>query len=219
MRSAAWASEAMKLIAALMLPLLAGLGACTPDGEPGTPATEAPATDALSAIERAKVEQVAAQRAATALAPFKSGLMTALQAGLAESPIAAIAVCQIEAPQIAARASSADLRIGRSSHRVRNLDNAPAPWMQAVIDAYLANPDDREPRLIDLADDQLGYAEPILMQPLCAACHGDAITPDLQAAIDERYPHDQATGFAVGELRGIFWVTLDRPAPPATGGG
>lgn len=213
----------MRIATALMLCLLVGLGACTPDGGPDAPAAAPPAQDRRAGVEltkakHAEIEQVAAQRAIAALQPFKSGLMTALQAGLADSPIAAIAVCQIEAPQIAARASTADLRIGRASHRVRNPENAPSPWMQSILDTYRADPDDREPRLVSLADDRLGYAEPILMQPLCAVCHGDAIAPDLQAAITERYPHDQATGFAVGELRGIFWVTLDRPAAPATGG-
>jgi len=158
-----------------------------------------------------------AERAATALAPFKADLMQALQAGLAESPLAAVRVCRIDAPTIAARAGSGDLRVGRSSHRLRNPDNAPDPWMQSVIDAYRANREDRQPRTVSLGGDRYGYAEPIVMQPMCTTCHGKVLAPDLQAAIAALYPADQATGFAVGDLRGIFWVTLD--GTPATAGG
>ncbi|MOA58455.1 hypothetical protein D3C78_1828600 [compost metagenome] len=38
----------------------------------------------------------------------------------------------------------------------------------------------------------------------CLACHGQQIKPELAAVIDQRYPQDQARGFALGELRGAF---------------
>lgn len=163
-------------------------------------------------------DSAVAARAAAALAPFKSGLMQALQAGLAQSPTAAIAVCRTEAPQIAAGAATPGVELGRSSHRLRNPGNAPAPWMRAIIDGYLADPADRAPRTVRLADGRHGYAEPIVMQPLCTVCHGSAIDPDLRRSIAALYPDDRATGFEAGDLRGIFWVTLDDTAtlaPPA----
>ena len=54
-------------------------------------------------------------RGAQYLAPFKKDLVTALKAGLAEGPAAAIDACRIEAPAIAERHSQAGVRIGRSS--------------------------------------------------------------------------------------------------------
>ena len=78
--------------------------------------------------------------------------------------------------------------------------------------AYAARPGEREPRSVRLAEDRWGYVEPILLQPPCLACHGEALAPDLAARIAELYPADRATGFRVGELRGVFWIEL--PAGP-----
>lgn len=173
-----------------------------------------PGQDSAGATSTLTVEA----RAAAALAPFKSGLMQALQSGLAESPESAIRVCRIEAPAIAERSGEPGLQVGRSSHRLRNPVNAPAPWMREIIDHYLASPDDRAPRTVRLAEDRYGYAEPIVTQPMCTVCHGRAIAPQLAGTIAELYPEDQATGFEAGELRGIFWVTLDATPHEDEGG-
>ena len=52
----------------------------------------------------------------------------------------------------------------------------------------------------------MGYAEPIIVQPMCLACHGESLAPEIAAKISEAYPDDQATGFKVGDFRGVFWV-------------
>ena len=51
---------------------------------------------------------------------------------------------------------------------------------------------------------------PILTQPLGLNCHGDPATfsPELKKALSESYPDDQATGFAAGDLGGVFWAKL-----------
>jgi len=36
------------------------------------------------------------------------------------------------------------------------------------------------------------------------------LAPDLKAKLAELYPNDQATGYAAGDLRGVFWVELPR---------
>jgi len=162
--------------------------------------------------------QAAAGRGAELLAPFKRDLKQALQKGLAEGPVAAVEVCQLRAPEIAASYSKSGVEIGRSSHRLRNPANAPRDWMLPIIDAYLAQPDDAGPRVVELADDRVGYAEPIKTQPLCLACHGSSLAPQLAEAIKARYPEDRATGFAEGELRGIFWAEFPQ-APPAAATG
>ena len=42
----------------------------------------------------------------------------------------------------------------------------------------------------------------------CVACHGDRDTldPAIQAILNEQYPHDRATGYSPGDLRGAFSV-------------
>ena len=46
---------------------------------------------------------------------------------------------------------------------------------------------------------------------LCVTCHGESLAPDVQERLAERYPTDRATGYRVGDLRGVFWAEL----PPA----
>jgi len=181
-----------------VLLLVGALAACSPEPDP---------------------EQAVGARATAALAPFKRQLMEALQAGLADSPTAAIEVCRVEAPAIARAAGTADVVVGRSSHRVRNPANAPEPWMQVILDDYLADPSAREPRVVKLDDNRYGYAEPILTQPMCTVCHGMELAPELARTLAELYPDDAATGFVAGDLRGLFWVKLAATPAVSDAGG
>jgi hypothetical protein len=140
------------------------------------------------------------------LTGFKQQLQGALKAGLADGPVAAIAACSIEAPRIAAAASRDGVRVGRASHRLRNPANAPPTWVAPILAAYVDDPTDVEPRTVELDEGRNGYVEPIVMQPVCSTCHGKSIGPEIAARLDELYPEDHATGFDVGELRGVFWV-------------
>ncbi len=52
---------------------------------------------------------------------------------------------------------------------------------------------------------------PILTDAMCLSCHGAAgeqIAPSTLALIQERYPEDRATGFAQGDLRGMWVVEM-----------
>ena len=147
-----------------------------------------------------------AERGAELLLPFKVQLKQALIAGMQEGPLNAIAVCRIEAPQIADALSNDDLKIGRSSYRLRNPENVAPEWVDDVLSAYLADDSVREPQLVRLEDDRYGYVEPINTAPLCLACHGDSLADDVEAKLKELYPDDQATGFKLDELRGVFWL-------------
>lgn len=143
------------------------------------------------------------------LAPLKAELKQALIAGLEQGPVNAIVVCSEQAPAIAAELSVDGVRIGRSSHRLRNPDNAAPDWVEPVLDSYLAEDSNRSPGLVALQGDRLGYVEPIEVQPLCLACHGKSLAPDVAAAVAEQYPDDAATGFDVGDLRGVYWVEFN----------
>jgi hypothetical protein len=84
--------------------------------------------------------------------------------------------------------------------------------VRPVLEGYLSEASDRAPRTVALAEGRRGYVEPILAQPLCLTCHGDAIAPALASRIEQLYPQDRAVGFQVGDLRGVFWVEF--PADP-----
>lgn len=148
----------------------------------------------------------AQNRGAELLVPFKQQLKQALLDGLAEGPDSAVAACKVEAPRIAAELSVDGVAVGRSSHKLRNPDNAGPDWVAPILDAYVATTGDLAPRSVSLSEGRSGYVEPILIQPLCLTCHGDVQDPALLERIKTDYPEDRATGFALGELRGVFWV-------------
>jgi len=151
-------------------------------------------------------------RGAATVAPLKRDLLSALQDALARGgPEEAIDVCRLRAPEIAARASGPGVRVGRTSDRLRNPANAPAPWMRPLLEAYRADPQDRAPRVVRLPDGRVGYAEPIVVQPLCLACHGEALTPALRARLAARYPEDRATGYRAGDFRGLVYAEFAEP--------
>lgn len=59
------------------------------------------------------------------------------------------------------------------------------------------------------------YVPIVISTPLCLSCHGQPgteISADLHTVIRRLYPADQATGFAMGDLRGLWRV--DFPARP-----
>ncbi len=164
-------------------------------------------------------DAVSVETAQRVLQPFKRQLMTALQDGLAKGPQAAIDACQLEAPRIATEIASDSIRVGRTSHRLRNPANAPKPWMLPILQELRdAAPGVHPHRTVRIDAEWIGYAEGIYMKPLCLTCHGTDLPQSLSDRIHAAYPEDEATGFAAGEFRGIFWVELktaaDTPGAP-----
>ena len=55
------------------------------------------------------------------------------------------------------------------------------------------------------------YMKALPVAPMCLTCHGGAndIPPAVKATLSREYPHDRATGYKAGEVRGA--VTIKRP--------
>jgi hypothetical protein len=109
--------------------------------------------------------------------------------------------------------------VGRSAVRLRNPANAARPWVQQYLDAAkILPPPEVDSRVVDLGD-RVGLVVPIRLAKPCVSCHGppEAIDATVRETLRQAYPADQATGFAVGDLRGVFWAeaakTVPTPAP------
>lgn len=163
----------------------------------------------------AQAEQAAA--AAKALGSrLKARLVETMQA---EGAVAAIEVCNVEAPAIASDVgAAAGLDVGRTSLRVRNPANQPGPRERAVLEQWAeavaaGTPvTELSPHVEGQGGDFL-WMKPIGVEAPCLACHGEALAEPVAQAIAARYPDDRATGYALGDLRGAFVVrATDTPS-------
>lgn len=150
-----------------------------------------------------------------------SQLISALNDALAEEgPSGGVQVCNVEAPEIAQRVSGNGFEVGRTALRIRNPANAPDAWEESVLHRFEAgmaegaDPAGLEAWQIDTIDgNRVGrYMKAIPTGPQCVICHGESIAPELAETIERLYPEDRATGFAPGDLRGAFTVTVDLSA-------
>lgn len=145
--------------------------------------------------------------AQAALKPFKMELRAALLNGLEGGPEEAVTVCSRTAYDIAFRLSRDGVEMGRTSHKLRNPKNAPAAWIEPLLADYVRG--STEPfRTVVLDGGRFGYVEPIHVKGRCLMCHGESVEQALVERIAQHYPDDQATGFADGDFRGLFWVTM-----------
>ena len=171
---------AMRLLALLSLPLCTFLAA--QDGD-----------------LQAKAEAARTELAGTLMGRLQEVLKT-------QGPEKAIEVCQNEAPAMAEKVGrSHGVRIGRTSTNLRNPSNRTPAWAETLVAAKVA-----EPRFIKAPDGGVQAFLPIRLAQACLVCHGPEkdISPGVRMALQKKYPHDQATGYQAGDLRGWFWVEV-----------
>lgn len=133
----------------------------------------------------------------------------------AEGPVAALAVCNEKAPQIAASVSAEKgLQVSRVSLKNRNPDNAANEWQTAVLNDFETRKAAGESAdklfhaevVEDHGQKQFRFMKAISTGKVCLTCHGETIGTDITAKLNELYPEDKATGFKEGDLRGAFVV-------------
>lgn len=148
-------------------------------------------------------------------AELKGELTEAMSEG---GPTGAVQVCREVAPAIAARLSrESGAKIGRTSLRFRNPANLPEPWQRSVLERFDKLDADAEPEKLETYEEAPAaavaarYMKAIPTQSACLACHGEP-AGEIREALAEAYPHDRATGYEPGEIRGAFYVVW--PDPP-----
>lgn len=177
---------------------------------------EAPARDpALLEIEAVQAAEAAAKAAGGAL---KTRLMAAMAEG---GPEAAVTACADEAQGITALAlSGTQARAGRASLRRRNARNEGPDWVKAWLTEQGERPAAGAAGISAAHQDGdvvVGrFLTPIAVEAPCLSCHGDQaqIPPEVAEILAARYPDDQATGYAAGDLRGALWAEARVPVAP-----
>jgi len=147
--------------------------------------------------------------------PFMQQLMAENKKAVSEGgPESAIQVCKDIAPAMAGEISRKQgIKLTRVSNKVRNpLLGTPDGWEQKALkkmETQLAK--GAKPETLEFAEivkepngKYLRYMKGIVLQPACVACHGSEsdISPAVKTRLSEEYPHDLATGYKPGDLRG-----------------
>lgn len=146
-------------------------------------------------------------------------------AGTPEGAEKALEVCHLKALPSTGLIIKDEPRIvgfKRTSLKLRNPANAPDGAERLALSRIQKNLEDGVvPKAllqqIDLPDGKSEWRvyKAIGVLGQCAVCHGPSenLSPELQARLKERYPEDQAKGYAVGNWRGIVRVTVADPSP------
>lgn len=165
--------------------------------------------------DMAKPEQAAMQKSQAAIKEYATTLKAALQKAMkAGGPMAAIPVCHTEAPKIAQEVGKKyDLHIHRTSLKPRA--TPPQPWEKTVLEQFEAQKKAGKPigkivwhkTVEDDGQKELRLMKAIPTGAVCLTCHGTHVAPAVLSKITSLYPHDEATGYKVGDIRGAFSVT------------
>lgn len=142
-------------------------------------------------------------------ATLKGNLMMAMKEG---GPLNAIRFCNTRAMELTdsySKTYSTDVK--RVSDRNRNPMNAANEKELAVLEDFKATLESGKPlspKVSIDADGNKHYYAPIFTGGLCLTCHGNPknMQPELVTVIDSLYPTDNAKGYAVDELRGLWSI-------------
>lgn len=186
-------------------------GAETEKAAAGSPAAEVPET---------ALKQRAAAIAKEAFSELSSNLLAAItRSGLND----ALPYCSDKAiPITKAVAAKNGVGLSRISHKARNPANKAVEAELAVIRQFQADvAAQRSPTPLvrtNASQAAVVYVPIVISNPLCLMCHGkpgSEVSAELQATLRRLYPNDQATGFALGDLRGAWRVEFQATSPAA----
>lgn len=220
-------TKAFSLDRRLLLPLLLfSLAACQQGGdESGEPKPDESASGSGSepgVVEQVKspdpgagseVREIGGKTSDRLMKSLGSQLKAALQGG---GPVEAIRVCQqVAMPLTEASEPSGEVSVRRTTLRPRNPANAPDPTDRKVLEkmaADLAATGSPPEPVVEWTEEAGRFYRPLIIQEVCLNCHGDpaAFSPELGDALAELYPEDRATGYSLGDLRGVIRVDVAR---------
>ncbi|HSS85372.1 MAG TPA: DUF3365 domain-containing protein [Reyranella sp.] len=152
--------------------------------------------------------------------PVLPKVVKAMQSAVKEQgPVGAIAVCKEKAPQLLQemrQQTGWDIR--RVSLKTRNATTGtPDAWeARQLAEFNIRAANGAKPEALEVGEvvtDGDGkrsyrYLKALPVGEVCQTCHGpaDALSGELKAALAKDYPHDRATGYVAGEVRGALSV-------------
>ncbi len=141
---------------------------------------------------------------------LKPHLKEALQT---DGPIGAIAVCSVQAPNIAEELTrETGWQVKRVSLKPRNTKTArPDQWEQRVLKLFNERQATGEPPetivYAEIVDGRFRFMKAQGVESICLTCHGQDLAPAVKEALKAHYPEDKAVGYSLGQIRGAFSLT------------
>lgn len=205
-------------LSSLLLLMLLSLPACkkksnNPNNNASTqtqqdkqPTSTRPALDNQVLVKRAK------QVMKAAFGTLAGKLRKAIKKG--GIPAAVKTCSEVAIPTTTEVAKKHKVSLARVSHRPRNPSNQASAEEIKIIQLYMQamkSGNDTPPTVVRQNDSATVYSPIVLAMPLCLKCHG-AVGKDVKkehyAVIQKHYPKDKAVNFKMGEIRGLWKVTL-----------
>lgn len=92
---------------------------------------------------------------------------------------------------------------------MRNVANRPQPWAIQYLKEFEGKykGEIKKDHIVHkLENGKSVYMEPLYVEAKCLLCHGEQVGQNVSQKLKELYPDDKATGFKLGEFRGLIWV-------------
>jgi hypothetical protein len=144
---------------------------------------------------------------------FSREIMKALQEGGVEH---AVSYCHLQtSPLVDSLSKTYKVKIMRISDKFRNPENKPGDLDLTILKAYqkqLADGQDLLGHLETKADQVIYYSPILILNPASLQCNGErGLTMDQENYdfIKSKYPEDLATGYKLGDLRGVWKIVFD----------
>lgn len=132
-------------------------------------------------------------------------------------PAHAVEFCSLNAPSIVDSLSKMHgATIHRTSDRIRIPNDQPDDEEARILRTMLAEWEQAKEvkTRVGLLGDSIAFYRPIFINsPTCLKCHGipgKTLDSDAQTVINARYVQDQAIGYALNDLRGMWSVRWKR---------
>lgn len=131
----------------------------------------------------------------------------------------AVTYCKTAALSLTNTYGSDSIRISRTSLKYRNPANKPGIAEAEVLTSFEdqisqgIKTDSLKPIIIAGTNGTVHFYKPILLQPMCIACHGSKsadIAPAVWDQLQTNYPSDMAYDYKVGDLRGMWHITFEK---------
>lgn len=184
----------------------------------GTEETATPDQAPPEVKSMAATEQLFTKAAEELVGQYSRALGTELMSMLNNyGPAQAINFCNQEAQGIAASHSAEGWQVKRVSRKWRNILDRPDTAEITILEMF-DSPTIKDDYLFNWSGPDSArvfhYYKRIRVSELCLQCHGDLQTFDLDLykRVKVKYPYDKATGYKVGDLRGMFSVSAEYPA-------